>query len=295
MGKRRSLHLPAWVMFSPYLFLLVAFGLVPIIVAFQSSMGISMANPDGGLDNYLIVVKDFRFLPALKNVGIFLAIYLPAMLIVVTFLSLLIDVRHDRSNRWIMTGLIAPAAITGSVAILVWYFMLEPTVSPFRGALNAMGITDSGQIWNTGNLAWIFAAIAFFTGAGYWVLIQYGSLQSISDEILEAARLDGANARQMAIHIKLPMIRKYLIFMAVLTFAAGLQLFVEPQLISASVYPGIARAWSLNQVSYDLAFSAANFAGAAALSLLLLVVCVIAALLLIFGTDFFDRSEHRDG
>ena len=79
MGKRRSLHLPAWVMFSPYLFLLVAFGLVPIIVAFQSSLGISMANPDGGLDNYLIVVKDFRFLPALKNVGSFLAIYLPGL------------------------------------------------------------------------------------------------------------------------------------------------------------------------------------------------------------------------
>ena len=97
MGHRRQWHIPSWVMFSPYLFLLVAFGLVPILLSFQSSLGTSMTNPDGGLDNYLLVLKDFRFLPALKNVGIFLLIYLPVMLIVVTLLALLLD-RHDRST-----------------------------------------------------------------------------------------------------------------------------------------------------------------------------------------------------
>jgi len=293
MAPRRNWHIPGWVMISPYLFLLIAFGLVPILLSFQSSLGTSMQNPDGGFDNYWLVLTDFRFLPALKNVGTFLAIYLPVMLIVVTFLALLLDTRHDRSNRYLMLGLIVPAAITGSVAILVWYFMLEPNLSPFRGALNAMGITQANQIWNTGNLAYIFAAIAFFTGAGFWVLIQYGSLQSISDEVLEAAHLDGANKWQMALFIKLPLIKKYLIFMMVLTFAAGLQLFVEPQLISSSVYVGIARAWTLNQVSYDLAFSGVNFAGAAALSLMLLMACMVAALLLIWKTDFFDQSENR--
>lgn len=293
MSPGRQWHIPSWVMFSPYLFLLIAFGLAPILLSIQSSLGASMANPDGGLDNYLIVLKDFRFLPALKNVAIFLAIYLPIMMIVVTFLALLLDTRHDRSNRYVMLGIIVPAAITGSVAILVWYFMLEPNLSPFRDALHALGITAANQIWNTGNLAYIFAAIAFFTGAGYWVLIQYGSLQSISDEVLEAARLDSANVWQTALFIKLPLIKKYLVFMMVLTFAAGLQLFVEPQLISSSVYPGIARAWTLNQLSYDLAFSGVNFAGAATLSLLLLLACMAAALILIAKTDFFDQAENR--
>ncbi len=279
-------------MFSPYLVLLIAFGLVPVLLAFQSSLGASMLNKDGGLDNYWLVITDFRFLPALKNVLTFLLIYVPAMLIVVTLMAVLLDVRHGARNKYLMLALIVPAAISGSVAILVWYFMLEPTLSPFRDVLHAMGITQARQIWNSGNMAIIFAAMAFFTGAGYWILIQYGSLQSISDEILEAAHLDGANALQLATRIKLPLIKKYLVFMAVLTFAAGLQLFVEPQLISASVYVGIAKGWSLNQVSYDLAFKSANFAGAAALSLLLLVVCLVAGLLLIFKTDFFDRSEH---
>ena len=292
MGLRGKLHIASWVMLAPYLFLLVMFGVVPIVLAFESSLGAHpFLNPDGGLDNYLIVFQDFRFMPALTNVVVFLLIYVPVMLFVVMLLSILLDVRPSRSNKYLMTLFIVPAAITGSVAILVWYFMLEPTLSPFRDILNGLGITEASQIWNAGNMAFLFAAMAFFTGAGYWILIMYGSLQAISDEVLEAAHLDGANHWQMATRIKLPLVKKYIVFMAVLTFAAGLQLFVEPQLISASVYEGIATGWTLNQVGYDYAFVQGNFSQAAAVSLVLLVVSLTAGLLLIARTNFFDQSE----
>jgi multiple sugar transport system permease protein len=292
MVRRRRLHVASWVMFSPYLVLLVTFGIAPVVLAFQSSFGNSIANPDGGIDNYWLVLTDFRFLPALRNVAVFLALYLPAMLIVVTVMSILLDINHSPRNKYLRLAYIVPASITGAVAILVWYFLLEPTLSPFRDILHALGITQAGQIWRTGNLAIIFATMAFFTGAGSWILVEYGALQSISDEIVEAARLDGCNAVQLARWIKLPLIKPYLIYMLVLTFAAGVQIFVEPQLISASVYTGLAKGWSLNQLSYDLAFGSGNFGGAAALSLVLLVICVVAALLVIFKTDFFDRESY---
>ncbi|MEY3028933.1 MAG: hypothetical protein RL198_330, partial [Actinomycetota bacterium] len=150
------------------------------------------------------------------------------------------------------------------------------------------------KVFNQTNLVWVFALMAFFTGAGNWIVIQYGSLQSIPDEILEAAKIDGANALQTALRIKLPLIRKYLIYMAILTFAAGLQIFVEPYLISSSVYPGLARDWSLNQISYSLAFTGANMGSATALSLMLLLVCVILALFVIFRTDFFDEAKIKE-
>ncbi len=153
-----------------------------------------------------------------------------------------------------------------------------------------MGITQGNQIWRQGGLAWIFVAMAFFVGAGNWIVVQYGSLQSISEDVLEAARIDGANAWQIGWRIKLPLIRKYLVYMGILVFAAGLQVFVEPQLISGSVYTGIAKDWSLNQLSYDLAFQSNNLAGSAALSLMLLVVCIIAAIVVIFRTDFFEGT-----
>lgn len=278
------------IMVAPYLILMILFGILPVIMAFITSLRGSLQNPAGGFANYLLVIEDFRFWPAVVNVSTFLAIYVPLMVIAVAAMALLLDTVRSRWNVSLRTAYIVPASISGSVAILVWYFMLEPTYSPFGDLLRGVGITSGVQMWSTSNLTIIFVAMAFATGAGNWIIIQYGSLQSISDDILEAARIDGANAWQVGLQIKLPLIRKYLIYMGILTFAAGLQIFVEPQLISSSVYPGLANNWSLNQLSYTFAFSQANLGAASALSLMLLLVCVIAALFVIFKTDFFEES-----
>ncbi len=282
-----------FLMFLPYLILLVMFAVVPIILAASVSIETSLTNPSGGFGNYLFVLQDFRFLPAVINVSLFLLIYLPTMLIVVAGLSLLLDTIKARHSVPLRLAYLVPAGITGSVAILVWYFMLEPTYSPFAPLFAEFGLTQGTDIFNSGNLIYIFALMTFFTGAGNWIVIQYGSLQSIPDDLLEAAKLDGANAWQVAIRIKLPLIRKYLIYMLVLVMAAGLQIFVEPYLISSSVYPGLAKDWSLNQLSYTLAFLGSNLGAATALSLMLLVVMVILALLVIFRTDFFDEAKEK--
>lgn len=282
-----------FLMFLPYLILLVMFAVVPIILAASVSMEKSLVNPNGGLGNYLFVLQDFRFLPAVINVSLFLLIYLPTMLIVVAGLSLLLDTIKARHSVPLRLAYLVPAGITGSVAILVWYFMLEPTYSPFAPLFAEFGLTQGTDIFNSGNLIYIFALMTFFTGAGNWIVIQYGSLQSIPDDLLEAAKLDGANAWQVAVRIKLPLIRKYLIYMLVLVMAAGMQIFVEPYLISSSVYPGLAKDWSLNQLSYTLAFLGSNLGAATALSLMLLIVMVILALVVIFRTDFFDEAKNK--
>ena len=280
-------------MFLPYLVLLVMFAIVPIVMAASVSMEKSMTNPDGLFGNYLFVLQDFRFLPAVINVSLFLLIYLPAMLIVVAVLSLLLDSIQSRYTVPLRLAYLVPAGITGSVAILVWYFMLEPTYSPFAPIFAEFGWTQGTDIFNASNLIYIFALMTFFTGAGNWIVIQYGSLQSIPDDVLEAARIDGANAFQIAFQIKLPLIRKYLIYMLILVMAAGLQIFVEPYLISSSVYPGIAKDWSLNQLGYTLAFLGSNLGAATALSLMLLLVMVVLALIVIFRTDFFDEAKTK--
>lgn len=286
-------QLSGFLMFLPYLVLLVMFAIVPIVMAANVSMETSMTNPDGLFGNYLFVLQDFRFLPAVINVSLFLLIYLPAMLIVVAGLSLLLDSIQARYTVPLRLAYLVPAGITGSVAILVWYFMLEPTYSPFAPLFAEFGWTQGTDIFNSSNLIYIFALMTFFTGAGNWIVIQYGSLQSIPDDVLEAARIDGANAFQIAFQIKLPLIRKYLIYMLILVMAAGLQIFVEPYLISSSVYPGIAKDWSLNQLGYTLAFLGSNLGAATALSLMLLLVMVVLALIVIFRTDFFDEAKTK--
>jgi len=291
-GKRNS-RITGWIFIAPYLLLLLAFGIVPIIFAGVTSLEASVINPDGGPLNYLNVVQDFRFLPALKNVSIFLAIYVPVMLIMVALLSLLLDTVQGRWNLPLRLTYIVPASMTGATAVLIWYFMLEPQFSPYQDLLKAAGITESQQIWQQKNLVYVFVVMAFFVGAGNWIVVQYGSLQSIPDEVLEAARIDGASTVQIAWLIKLPLIRKYLVYMSILVFAAGLQVFVEPQLISASVFPGLASDWSLNQLSYTFAFQQNDLGQAAALSLMLLVICIVLALFVITRTDFFEDIGEK--
>ena len=281
------------IMVFPYLVLLAAFGVAPVVIAFITSMQPSVVTPTGGFENYLYALSEFRFLPAVGNVAIFLAIYLPAMMVVVVGISLLLDNLKPKLNLPLRLTYIVPGTLTGSLSVLIWYIMLEPSLSPYRDMLHALGLTESGNIWKAGNLAFIFVLMAFFAGAGNWIVVQYGSLQSVPDDIIEAARIDGASQAQIALKIKLPLIKKYLLYMLVLVFAAGLQIFVEPQLISASVFPGLASDWSLNQLSYSFAFAFNNLSSAAALSIILLVFCALAALFVVFKTDFFEKPKKK--
>lgn len=283
-----------WVMFSPYLFLLISFGLIPIIMAFLEVPHESRVNPDGGWDAFIIVLQDFRFLPAVRNVLGFMAIFVPTTILFVIAMSLMLDVNPTKWKKWLRMAYIVPAAISGAVAVLVWYALLQPAFSPIREPLSWVGLVTSDQIWQTKNLVYIFALMAFFAIAGNWILIQFGSLQSISGEVIEAARVDGCSALQIALKIKLPLIKKYIVYMGVLIFAGGLQIFVEPQLIDTGIYSGIAEAWSLDQLAFELAFTAGDFGGASALSLMLLVPSFFGALVVIFKTDMFEEAVVSD-
>jgi len=275
-------------MLAPYLLLLFFFGILPLIMAIFNVPSKSPSNPNGGWHVFNIVLHDFRLVPAAEHVLGFMAIFVPLMILFVVAMSLMLDVNAAPWKKWIRLAYIVPACVSGSVAVLLWYVLLEPTLSPFKTVMHWMGIKQASQIWQTSNLTFILAFMAFFALAGQWILIQFGSLQSISTEILEAARVDGCTQFQLATKIKLPLIRKYVIYMGVLVFAGGLQIFVEPQLLNTSVYAGIANQWSFDQLSYSLAFQNGNFGEASALSLMLLVPSLIGALIVIYKTDMFE-------
>jgi len=110
--------------------------------------------------------------------------------------------------------------------------MLDPTVSPAASLLRVLGYGTFGQVIAPGHLPVLFTMIAFWTGAGGWIVVMYGALNNIPRDVLEAARIDGAGAWRTARYIQIPMLRKWIVYMVILAFASGAQLFVEPQLIS---------------------------------------------------------------
>ena len=286
-------NLAMYVMVLPYMALLFVWGVLPIFMAFLEVPHESRSNPDGGWDAFTIVMQDFRFMPALIHVLQFMAVFVPSTLIAVIVFSLMLDLNPGKWKRYLRLAYIMPASVSGAVAVLVWYAMLQPTFSPIKGPLAFFGITDSAQIFQTENLPVILGIMAFFSIAGYWIVIQYGSLQSISTEVIEAARIDGCSGLQLALRIKLPMIKKYIVYMCILIFAGGLQIFVEPQLLNEGIQRGMAEDWSLDQLAYTLAFYDGDFGGAASLAILLLIPTLILALFVIYRTDMFEEASDE--
>lgn len=285
-GRRRNKGLFAWLCVTPYLILLLTFGIGPVGYAIYESF---FGDPKGFGQGYATAVTDFRFSSAVANVGIFLAVYLPVMVGGVLILALVVDSQPRRVGRSVKLIYTLPGAITGSAAVLLWYFMLQPSLSPFKSELGALGLHNSDDVFNNSNLVWLFTLMAFATGFGQWILIIHGAMQNVPDDLIDAARVDGCNAAQIALRIKLPLIRSSVVYMLVMSFASGLQIFVEPQLLYGLTSAG-SNWWSLNQLGINFAFANGDFASAAALSLLLFVVCLGVAMTLIVKGRLFDSE-----
>lgn len=281
---------PGHAFVAGYVILLAAFGVVPV----GYGVYFAFTNADNyfaGFANFVQSAQDFRYLPALQHIGVYLLIWLVALVVLVTGLALVL---HQLPARR-MSGLVRflyyiPGALAGAAGVLVWLFMLDPTVSPAASFLHLLGYTTFGNVIAPGHLAILFAVIAFWTGAGGWIVVMYGALNNIPHDVMEAARIDGAGAWRIARYIQVPMLRKWIVYMVILAFATGAQLFVEPQLVSEASLGVAGRDYSPNQLAYDFAFQNNNVNYAAAISVELLVVCLVVAAVFVTRSRFFDAN-----
>jgi multiple sugar transport system permease protein len=273
-----------------YVLLLAAFGVVPtaygIYFAFSNA-----GNTFAGLSNFTGAYRDFRFLPAVEHVGLYEVLWLVTLVVFVTGLAIVLQqLAARRLSRMVRFLYYIPGSLAGAASVMVWLFMLDPTVSPAAPLLRLLGYSTFGAVIEPGHLAILFVMIAFWTGAGGWIVVMSGALNNIPHELLEAARIDGAGVWSIARRIQIPMLRKWIVYMVILAFAGGTQLFVEPQLISEASLGVAGRDYSLTQLSYDFAFQNNNVNYAAAISVELLVVCLVVAALFVTRSRFFDAS-----
>jgi multiple sugar transport system permease protein len=288
-GRRRSGR-AGYVFVAAYLVLLVAFGVVP------TGYAISFAVTDAGggftgFANFMTAAQDFRFAAAAGHIALYLVFWLAALVVFVVGLALLLHrLGSGAGSRALRFLYYIPGALAGAASVLVWLFMLDPAVSPAGFLLRGLGFDTFGQVVALEHLPVLFTLIAFWTGAGGWIVVLYGALNTISPDVLEAARIDGAGAWQTAWRIQIPLLRKWIVYMVILAFAGGTQLFVEPQLLSQASVGVAGRDYSPNQLSYDFAFQNNDVGTAAAISVELLVVGLVVAAVFVTRSRFFDAD-----
>jgi len=275
----------------PYLPFLIVFGIAPTIYAIE----LAFTNVEGGwvgFHNFVRTYDDYRFGPAFKHILLYTTIWLALLVVFVVGLALVLHGRAGRVSATFRFLFYIPGALAGAAAVLVWLFMLDPSVSPGSFALHhVLGADIFAQSIAPGNLPYIFAMIAFWTGAGGWIVVMYGALNTIPTDLEEAARIDGAGPIGIALRLKVPLIRKWIAYMVILSFATGTQLFVEPQLVNQASLGMVPDTWSSNQLAYQLAFRYADFNGAAAIAVDLLAIGLVGAVLIVTRTGLFRTND----
>ena len=285
--RSRSPFRAAHLFVLPYVILLVVFGLAPgiyaLVISFAKFVGGRPQYFLAGISNYITAYSDIRFLPALGHVFSYLLISIPVGIVGVIFIALWLHARPGKVATGFRTLFFVPGAFAGPALVLLAFFMMNPTTSPFGFVLRALGFESSAQVTLQDNYPVLFTIIGFFAGAGGWIAIFYGALNAISKEVLEAATMDGCNAWQIAYSIKMPLILPYIAYMVILVFAGNVQLFAEPQLFGSKY-------WSPNQLGYAYAFEIGNFGASAAISLLMVVIGLIGAGLIIKFSGFYQTD-----
>lgn len=288
--KRRAARRQTWVSYAlllPYLALMVMFAVFPVLYAFGLSFFDTFENVFWGLTNYREALNDYRLVPAIWNVLQYVVIWVSMMVIGVTLLALLLDTLSERPAAIVRSVYFMPCAIASSAVVVLWLFLLDPQVSPFSFVFEAVGWDNRQSTISGLGEVWIFALMGFLGNSGGWIVVLGGALSGLSRDILEAARIDGANPWQMAVRIKIPMISKTITLMAIMTLAVGMQIFVEPQLMSLAGGQFDKPDWSVTQLAYFYAFRFGDFGVAAAISTLSLILPLIIAFTLIFATRFY--------
>jgi multiple sugar transport system permease protein len=290
--RKRGLHVPRGLPFVlPYLPFLIVFGIAPTIYALE----LAFTHVNGGwagFDNFARTYDDFRFIPAFKHILVYTVVWLGALMVFVVGLALLLHGRANRVSAAYRFLFYIPGALAGAAAVVIWLFMLDPTVSPGAFLLrDLLGARIFAQSIAPGNLPYIFAMIAFWTGAGGWIVVMYGALNTIPPDLEEAARIDGAGPFTIAFRLKLPLIRKWIAYMLILSFATGTQLFVEPEIVQHASFGLVPDTWSTNQLAYQLAFRYADFNAAAAIAVDLLMVGLIGAVVIVTRSGLFRTED----
>jgi multiple sugar transport system permease protein len=212
-SRKRNLRASRGALFVvPYLPFLLVFGILPMIYALYLAVTTDTGG-FAGISNFTRTIRDYRFLPAFEHILLYTSVWLGSLIVIVVGLALLLHGRANRVSTTFRFLFYIPGALAGASSVLVWLFMLDPSVSPgsflVRHVLGANLFVESIA---PARLPFVFAMIAFWTGAGGWIVVMYGALNTIPHELEEAARMDGAGPITIALRLKLPMIRKWIAY-----------------------------------------------------------------------------------
>ncbi|MBK8229388.1 MAG: sugar ABC transporter permease [Candidatus Eisenbacteria bacterium] len=275
----------AWIFVLPALSLIGLFFFVPVLGGLVLSLTdfdiYAIGSPDTArfvaFDNYRKIFADHLFWKALGNTFTNVLIGAPLSVLVSLGAALLVSAKGVRLPALFRSIYFAPVVTTLVAVAIVWRYLYHPKYGLIDMGLGWLGLPPIDWL---GDPHWAMPAIilmAVWKNFGYNMIIFIAGLQSVPQELYEAAEVDGANAWQRFRHVTLPSLGPTLLFVGVMTMIGNFQLFAEPYVMTQG---GPVRATtSVVLLMYEEGFRWWRMGMAAALAFVLFVITAIGTLI----------------
>ena len=247
-----------------------------------------------GLQNYQDALADPVFQTAIKNTIYYTAVWVPLTMILGLSLALIVN-QKLRGQTFFRGAFYFPAIASSAAITMLWIFIMAPD-GLFNGMRGLLGLDPLFELFGYGpHQNWIgdqrtamntVILLNAWTTSGTFMLFYLASLQSISNQVYEAAAIDGASWWQAFWKVTMPLLRPGHFFVATVAVIGGLQLF-DQALIGGGVNGDPNNAlMTMVLYLYNAAFRQFNFSYAAAIGLILFVLIFSATLVQrkLFGT-----------
>jgi raffinose/stachyose/melibiose transport system permease protein len=232
--RRRPFPWHLLVFLGPAVALYTVFMVLPLFDSLRLSLfGQGGAGPGVfvGLDNYVRLLTDGNWAPrfwgALQNNLVFFAIHILVQNPIGLLLAAILSTRVLRGRAVYRTLIFAPTVLSVVIVGFIWKLILNPLWGVTAGALDLLGLGDLFAPWLglPGPALLVVSLMSVWQYVGIPMLLFSAALLAIPDEIIEAARVDGASPWRIFSRIQLPMIAPTIGIVAVLTFVGNFNAF----------------------------------------------------------------------
>lgn len=185
-----------------------------------------------GLKNYITIFRDPRFYESLKNTLLFIAGYLPVVLVLSMGIALLLNSKVKRVN--IFRGLFFLPVITSWVAVsMIWKGLLNPEFGIINSIIEFFGGTGPAWLQDPAFVLPSVIMVSVWKDVGFLSIIFLGGLQGISSEYYEAAQIDSASKWQQFRKITLPLLSPTTFYALIITIINSFQVFDQIWIMTA--------------------------------------------------------------
>ncbi len=264
--------------FAPLAFLAPALLLYALFTAFPVARALILSlqrNVDGeirwaGLGQYQRLLGDDIFKQALFNTGIFLVIQVPIMLVTALLLAVALNSRRFAFRDVFRSAYFLPSIMSLVAVGVLFRVLLNEDLGLVNYLLRSIGLESVPWITHPWWAKVTVMLILTWRYTGFMMVIYLSGLQSIPDELFEAAQIDGSSPVQSFWFITLPLLRPTILFTTILSTIGVLQIFDEAVIVTRG---GPANeTLTLGLYLYQTAFQSVDFHYAAALSWVLVIL-----------------------